>query len=84
MINNASGQVAYVVISFGGFLGIGEHYHPLPWKQLQYNEQYGGYVVDISRQQLEGAPNYAADQTPWTNPEYGRSVTDYYDTPYKF
>lgn len=84
MIDKLSGQVAYVVISFGGLLGIGEHYYPVPWKQLRHNEQYGGYVVDITRQQLEAAPRYEAAASPWTNPDYGQSVNDYYNTPYKF
>ena len=34
MVDKVSGQVAYAVMSFGGFLGIGESYHPLPWRAL--------------------------------------------------
>src|SRR5919205_2546753 len=56
MIDKYSGQVAYAVMSFGGFLGIGERYHPLPWRALTYDTRLGGYVVDITRGQLEGAP----------------------------
>src|SRR5690242_8118538 len=56
MVNKRSGQVAYAVMSFGGFLGIGESYHPLPWRALTYDTRQGGYVVDISRERLEGAP----------------------------
>ena len=43
-------------MSFGGFLGIGEKYHPLPWETLTYDTDRGGYVVSVSREQLEGAP----------------------------
>jgi PRC-barrel domain len=82
MIDKYSGQVAYVVISFGGFLGIGAQYHPLPWKKLTYDNSVGGYVVDVTREQLERAPHYAADEQPWSNPAYGRSVYDYYEVPY--
>jgi hypothetical protein len=56
MIEKRSGQVAYAVMSFGGFLGIGESYHPLPWGVLTYDTRLGGYVVDLSRERLEGAP----------------------------
>ena len=49
MIDKYSGQVAYAVMSFGGFLGIGESYHPLPWKKLTYDPRLGGYVVDLDR-----------------------------------
>lgn len=44
MVDKVSDQVAYVVMSFGGLLGIGESYHPLPWKALTYNTDLGGYV----------------------------------------
>jgi sporulation protein YlmC with PRC-barrel domain len=78
MINKVSGQVAYAVMSFGGFLGIGERYHPLPWKSLTYDTGLGGYVVDVPRDRLEKAPSYGRDETPWGDPAYGRRVSDYY------
>ncbi len=81
MINKYSGQVAYAVMSFGGFLGIGERYHPLPWRTLTYDTGLGGYVVGLSREQLEGAPSYARDEAPWDDPAYGRGVSDYYGVP---
>jgi hypothetical protein len=42
MVDKISGQVAYAVMSFGGFLGIGESYHPLPWRVLKYDVRQGG------------------------------------------
>jgi len=84
MIDKYSGQVAYAVMSFGGFLGIGERYHPLPWKALTYDTGLGGYVVDVSREQLERAPSYARDESPWATPGYGRSVHDYYGIGYPY
>ena len=82
MIDKFSGQVAYAVMSFGGFLGIGERYHPLPWSMLTYDTGRGGYVVDVSREQLERAPSYARDEAPWGNPDYGRDVYAHYGLPY--
>ena len=79
MVNKRSGQVAYAVMSFGGFLGIGESYHPLPWKALTYDTRQGGYVVDISRERLEGAPSYTADEvSDWSDPSYRRRVDEYW------
>jgi hypothetical protein len=49
MLNKLNGQVAYAVMSFGGFLGIGESYHPLPWRILSYDTALGGYMVDLDR-----------------------------------
>jgi hypothetical protein len=74
--------VAYAVMSFGGFLGIGDSYHPLPWKALDYDTRMGGFVVDLDRSKLEGGPYYGRDEDPWSrDPEYGRSVHRYYDYP---
>ena len=42
MIDKRSGQVAYAVLSFGGFLGIGSDYYPIPWDSLKYDTSLGG------------------------------------------
>lgn len=68
-------------MSFGGFLGIGEKYHPLPWSTLKYNEARGGYVVNLDRRMLEGAPTYAMNEDFRWKPEYGRRVDQYHDVP---
>ena len=81
MIDKPTGKVAYAVMSFGGFLGIGEKSHPLPWSTLKYDESKGGYVVNLDKKMLEKAPTY--DRTGdfvWT-PDYGRSVDKYYGAP---
>jgi len=66
MLEKVSGKAAYAIMSFGGFLGMGEQYHPLPWNQLTYDRGQGGYVVNLDRQRLEGAPAYSAsDLNAW-------------------
>ena len=55
VIDKRSGKVAYAIMSFGGLLGVGERYHPLPWNTLKYDTRQGGYVVGLTREQL-GAP----------------------------
>jgi len=82
MVDKVSGKVAYAVMSFGGFLGIGERYHPLPWKTMTYEPRYGGYVVDLTKEQLERAPSYGASDSPWSDPNYGRNVYEYYNVPW--
>ena len=82
MIDKYSGQVAYAVMSFGGFLGIGESYHPLPWKKLTYDPRLGGYRVDLDRRELESAPSYTASTMPdWSDPTYGQRVDKFYGVP---
>lgn len=79
MIEKRSGQVRYAVMGSGGFLGIGERHRPLPWSVLTYDPRMGGYVVELTREQLEGAPSHAADEAPdWHDQEFGRRVHDYY------
>jgi PRC-barrel domain len=82
MIDKVSGKVAYAVMSFGGFLGIGDRYHPLPWSALTYDTGKGGYAVGVDPSMLEGAPSYSASEMPdWSDPEWSRKVQDYYRSP---
>lgn len=79
MIHKTSGRIAYAVLSFGGFLGIGERYYPLPWEKLNYDTEMGGYIVDIDREMLEGAPSYTdAATASWNNEAWSRNVYAYY------
>ena len=81
MIDKVSGRAIYAVMSFGGFLGIGEKHHPLPWSTLKYDERQGGYVVALDKKILEGAPTFDdAEDFRWT-PAYGRQVDNYYNVP---
>jgi hypothetical protein len=79
MIDKISGKVAYAVMSFGGFLGIGDRYHPLPWSVLNYDTRQGGYAVGLDRSVLEGAPTYGSTETPnWSDRRWGEQVHKHY------
>jgi len=79
MIDKRSGKVAYAVMSFGGILGMGESYYPLPWDMLGYNEALDGYEVDITEERLRGAPSYSGDdEFDRSNRDWGTRVHDYY------
>jgi PRC-barrel domain protein len=78
MIDKGSGKVAYALMSFGGFLGMGEDYTPLPWSVLTYNERLGGYEVDVTDEQLKGAPKYSQDES-WNWQADSPTVTGYYE-----
>ncbi len=60
MIDKISGKVAYAVVSFGGFLGMGEDYYPMPWANLKYDTRLDGYRVGVTEDQLKGAPKSPA------------------------
>jgi len=79
MIDKMTGKVSYAVLSFGGFLGIGDDHYPLPWQSLKYDTNLGGYRTGITEDQLKGAPKYSNDNAwNWNDPARGRSVNDYY------
>ena len=79
MIEKRSGRVAYAVMSFGGFLGIGDQHHPVPWSSLTYDTNAGGYVIDADRARLQGAPAYKGSETPnWSDRQWGQRVHQYY------
>ena len=82
MLDKISGKVAYAVMSFGGFLGIGEDYFPMPWSSLKYDTGLGGYRVAVTEDQLKGAPNYNRNTDwDWSDRSRDRTVYDYYKQP---
>src|SRR3982074_364448 len=71
IIDKISGKVAYAVMSFGGFMGIGEDHYPLPWSLLTYNPRLEGYEVNVGERQLKGAPKYSKHET-WDRSDRAR------------
>ncbi len=81
MLDKRTGKVAYAIMSFGGFLGLGEKYHPIPWSVLDFDPGRGGYVVPMTKDKLEAAPMYDSQGEPdWDDRAYGKRVHDYYGT----
>lgn len=78
MVGKRSGRVAYAVLSFGGLLGVGSSYYPLPWNTLTYDTSKGGYVVDIDKERLENAPSHSTTEDGFSDPNYGRRVSEYW------
>jgi len=58
VLDKTSNNIMFAVVSFGGFLGIGEKYHSIPWSLLDYSKDEGGYVVALSKETLKAAPHY--------------------------
>lgn len=83
MIDKRTGKVAYAILSFGGgFLGLLDYYHPLPWSVMSYDRDKGGYVIALDKKTLENAPRFkAGERIDWEAPEFGRRVDEYYRAP---
>jgi hypothetical protein len=79
MIEKRSGKAAYAVMSFGGFLGMMSRVHPVPWEMLTYDVDRDGYVVDLTRDQLQNAPSLHLDETDRPRDQaYDEEVYSYY------
>ena len=83
MIEKLSGKVAYSVMSFGGFLGLGQEEYTIPWNKLDYDTSLGGYRSDITEQQVRGAPAFYRDPDyEWSDRDRERELHDYWRAPY--
>jgi sporulation protein YlmC with PRC-barrel domain len=66
MIEKMGGRVAYAVIAFNTFLGLGGEEYTLPWSKLDYDTSLEGFRVDVTKEQVTGAPDfYREDDYAW-------------------
>ena len=81
MLDVRSGRVSYAVLSFGGFLGMGEKLFAVPWTALTLDTVNKRFVLNVEKDRLESAPGF--DQDSWPNmadPSWAKSIHDYYGT----
>ncbi|MBB3711456.1 drug/metabolite transporter (DMT)-like permease/sporulation protein YlmC with PRC-barrel domain [Limimaricola variabilis] len=81
VIDKKSGKITYAVMGFGGFLGMGEEHHPIPWAKLEYDTALGGYRTDITESQLQGAPERPErwyEDRRWEEATYAHYGAPYY------
>jgi sporulation protein YlmC with PRC-barrel domain len=79
MIDIDSGRIAYAVLSFGGFLGLGDKLFAIPWSALKVEAAEKRFVLNISKDLLEQAPGF--DKTNWpdmSDPAWGAQIYTYY------
>ncbi len=82
ILDKQTNSILFAVISFGGFLGMGEKYHPIPWAALDYDEGEGAYVVTYTKDQLQAAPAGSIDELTRDDGLQLRNRTyDYYRVP---
>lgn len=78
MVDKYTGRVAYAVMSFGGMMGLGASLFPLPWPVLDYDEKAGGYMLDISKEEMMNAPRFEANDEPEFDADYRREILLFY------
>lgn len=79
MIDMKSGDVSYAVLSFGGFLGIGDKLFAVPLEAMRVDTDNESFVLDETKERLENAPGFDKDNWPKTaNADWDREVRSYY------
>jgi sporulation protein YlmC with PRC-barrel domain len=79
MIDIPTGRVAYAVLSFGGFLGMGDRLFAIPWSVLKVDEDEKVFILDIDKSVLENAPGFDKNNWPdMSDTAWGAKVFNYY------
>ena len=82
VLDKQSNNILFAVVGFGGFLGMAEKYHPLPWASLDYDETRDAYVVEYTKEQLKAAPTGSIDElTRSDGIAFRDRAYDYYPAP---
>lgn len=80
VIDVINGRIAFLVLSFGGFLGVGEKLYAVPWKALHYEKEQQVYVLNVRPEQIESAPGFEKEFWPaFTDERWNRNVHAHYE-----
>jgi len=81
MLDYSSGTIAYAVLSFGGFLGMGDKLFAVPWSALTLIEDQDYFLLDVDKEVLENAPGFDDDNWPdFADRQWGTGVHKHYGT----
>ena len=82
VLDKQSNSILFGVMSFGGVLGMGEKYHPVPWAALDYDASENAYVINLTKEQLKAAPADSIEElTRGDGAAYRDRAFDYYKVP---
>ena len=79
MLDTRTGEVSYAVLSFGGFLGMGDKLFAVPWGALTLDPKNKGFTLDIEKTRLQHAPGF--DKSKWpdmSDPTWAKKVRNYF------
>jgi sporulation protein YlmC with PRC-barrel domain len=80
VLDKVSGQARYVVLSFGGFLGLGDKWFAIPWKAISYDLDEDAFILSIAKEKLDNAPGF--DKNHWPNmasEDFSQTINKYYN-----
>ncbi|RIV84620.1 PRC-barrel domain-containing protein [Aurantiacibacter zhengii] len=82
MVNKRSGKAEFAVMSFGGFLGLGDELRPVPWDALEYSNDLGGYVVSADDDTFRNSPFIEGGTAPDWDSSYAQALYGYWRVPF--
>jgi sporulation protein YlmC with PRC-barrel domain len=81
MLNVHDGKVSYAVLSFGGFMSVGEKLFAVPWEALTLDTENKRFTLDVNKERLASAPGFDKDNWPnMSDPTWANGIHDYYGT----
>ena len=81
MLDMTSGQVSYAVLSYGGFLGMGERLFAVPWDALKLDTENKRFVLNVDKERLESAPGFDKDHWPdMADQTWRDEIESFYET----
>lgn len=79
MIETDNGRVAYAVLSFGGWLGMGDKLFAIPWKAFHVDTEKKCLILNVPKERFKDAPGFDKDHWPnFTDATFANRITDYY------
>jgi sporulation protein YlmC with PRC-barrel domain len=72
VLDKESDRIMFAALGFGGVLGVGEKFYPVPWSMLDYSKDKGGYVVPVNQAVLDKAPTYSMKDLITNDGEVGK------------
>ncbi len=79
VLDKTSDRIMFVALGFGGALGLGEKFYPVPWEVLDFNTEKDGYIVPLSKSELEAAPAYELDELARDDGDFDDMRTQSYE-----
>ena len=81
MLDTRAGRIAYAVMSFGGFLGMGDKLFAVPWDALELDTEHKGFVLRVEKDRLESAPGFDKNHWPaMADPTWAYAIHEYYES----
>lgn len=79
VLDKRNGSVRYVVLSFGGFLGLGDKLFAIPWSAISYDKEEKSFILNVDKEKLKNAPSFDKDKWPnMSDAQWSQGIHSYY------